>query len=193
MMKRIAHSCVGLAFATIALTAQASSNGSVTQWMGAKWDHATTSVKETWREGDVELYVPFLTYHMRFNYDQDLLDDYNEYPAGFGLGKGRYNASGNYEGMYAMGFRDSHGKPSFMAGYAWMPTWQVSNSDVKVGVGVTGFLMSRSNYYNGIPFPGVLPIASISYKNLAVQAAYIPSRRRNDGNVLFVWAKWTFH
>lgn len=108
-------------------------------------------------------------------------------------GKGRYNASGNWEGLYPMGFLDSHSKPSFMAGYAWVPTWQSRRSPLKVGVGVTGFLMSRSNYLNGIPFPGVLPVASISYNNLALQAAYIPSRKRNDGNVLFIWGKWTFN
>jgi len=52
--------------------------------------------------------------------------------------------------------------------------------------------MSRSNYWNGIPFPGVLPIASLSYKQLSLNAAYIPSTGRNNGNVLFMWGKWTF-
>lgn len=193
MNNRAAKLMVVLAFSGVTFYAQASSSGSVSQWMGAQWDQAVTSVQDTWRDGDVELYVPVLSYHMRFNYDQELLDGYNEFPAGIGLGKGRYNASGNWEGMYAMGFLDSHSKPTFMAGYAWVPTWRLSNSGVKLGVGVTGFLMSRSNYLNGIPFPGVLPVASISYKSLAVQASYIPSRRRNDGNVLFVWGKWTFH
>jgi len=178
---------------SLAFGAQASSNGSATQWIGTKWDQAVTTVQDTWRDGDVDLYVPVWTHHMRFNYDQDLIDGFNEYPAGIGIGKSRYNANGNWEGMYAMGFLDSHHKPSFMAGYAWVPTWQVKQSPLKVGVGVTGFLMSRSHYLNGIPLPGVLPVASVSYKSLAVQAAYIPSRRRNDGNVLFVWGKWTFH
>ena len=154
---------------------------------GTAWQH----VSDTWNHGDTELYVPFWIYHMRFAYRQELLDKYNEFPAGLGIGKGRYNASGNWESIYAMGFLDSHSRPSFMAGYAWAPTWEIGNSDVRVGVGVTGFLMSRQNYLNGIPFPGILPIASIGYKQLSIQATYIPGGR-NHGNVLFMWGKWTF-
>lgn len=171
----------------VAGPAIASSETQQPGWLDTAWTH----VKDTWNTGDTELYVPFWTYHMRFSYDADKIDQYNEFPAGLGLGKGRYNSSGNWESIYAMGFLDSHSKPSFMAGYAWAPTWNLGN-DVKVGVGVTGFLMSRSNHWNGIPFPGVLPIASVTYKQLALQAAYIPSTERNDGNVLFVWGKWTF-
>ena len=156
-------------------------------WLDTAWDHVT----ETWETGDTELYLPFLSYHMRFGYDADKIDDFNEFPAGLGLGKGRYNNSGNWESLYAMSFLDSHSKPSFMAGYAWVPSWDLGN-DFKAGVGVTGFLMSRSNYYNYVPFPGILPMASLTYKQVALQAAYIPGFSRNDGNVLFVWGKWTF-
>jgi len=156
--------------------------------LGTAWQH----VSDTWNFGDTELYVPFWIHHMRFAYRQELLDKYNEFPAGLGLGKGRYNASGNWESIYAMGFLDSHSKPSFMAGYAWAPTWELGNSDFRVGVGVTGFLMSRRNYLNGIPFPGILPIASIGYKQLTIQATYIPGGS-NNGNVLFMWGRWTFN
>jgi len=90
-----------------------------------------------------------------------------------------------------MGFSDSHYKPTFMAGYAWVPMWNLGRSEVKVGVGLSGFLMSRQDYASGIPFPGVLPVASISYKNLAIQAAYVPGGQ-NNGNVIFMWGKWTF-
>ena len=163
------------------------------QWLGASWDQAVSHVSATWEDGDWEAYVPVWTHHMRFHYDQERIDGYTEYPAGIGLGKGRYNDSGNYEGMYAMGFLDSHGDPSYMAGYAWVPTWPIGQSEVKAGIGLTGFLMSRQDYYRGVPFPGVLPVASVSYKNLAIQGAYVPGFSRNSGNVLFVWGKWTFN
>lgn len=155
-------------------------------WFDTAWQHVT----DTWETGNTELYVPFLTYHMRWAYRDDLVDNYNEFPAGVGLGKGRFNSSGNWESMYVMGFSDSHYNPSFMAGYAWAPTWDIGN-DVKLGVGATVFLMSRSDYFNGVPFPGILPIASIGYKQLSIQASYVPGGQ-NNGNVLFMWAKWTF-
>jgi len=160
-------------------------------WLRSTWDTAMDHASATWKHGDYELYVPAYTWHLPFAYRQDLLDSYTEYPAGVGLGKGRYNASGNWEGMYAMGFRDSHGDPSFMVGYGWIPTWNVGKTDLKAGIGLTGFLMSRKDYWGGIPFPGILPVASLSYKNLALQAAYIPGGQ-NNGNVVFIWGKWTF-
>jgi hypothetical protein len=160
---------------------------SSTPWYTTAWNHA----RDTWREGDIEAYVPFWSYHLPFAYSAEKRAEYVEYPAGFGLGKGRYNKSGNWEGIYAMGFRDSHGDPSYMVGYGWVPTWNIGKSEVKAGIGLTGFLMSRKDYFGGIPFPGVLPIASIGYKNLSAQAAYIPGGQ-GYGNVLFMWGKWTF-
>ncbi len=155
------------------------------------FDTVRQHVSDTWNEGQTELYVPLLTYHMRWAYRDELINKYNEYPAGFGLGRGRYNDSGNWESIYAMGFLDSHSKPTFMVGYAWAPMWELGNSDIKVGAGLTGFLMSRTNYWSGIPFPGILPVASIGYKQLSLQAAYVPGGT-NNGNVLFVWGKWMF-
>lgn len=152
---------------------------------------AADHVKDTWAEGKVELYVPFLSYHMPFAYSAESRAQQNEYPAGGGIGLGRYNNSGNYEGTYAMAFLDSNSAMSYMVGYAWIPTWNVGESEVKVGVGLTGFLMSRRDYFGGIPFPGALPVASISYKQLSLQASYIPGGQGN-GNVLFAWGKWSF-
>jgi hypothetical protein len=191
-LQRLTLACVS--FFTFA-AAQASNDPALstapeapsTPWYSTAWTH----VKDTWREGDIEAYVPFLSYHLPFAYTAEKRAEYNEFPAGFGIGKGRYNKSGNWEGMYAMGFRDSHGDPSYMVGYGWVPTWNIGKSEVKAGVGLTGFLMSRKDYFGGVPFPGVLPVASIGYKNLTAQAAYIPGGQ-GYGNVLFVWGKWTF-
>lgn len=184
---------IGLIFLGLTAYSQAAVGESATQWVGARWDLAVSHVSDTWEDGDLEVYVPLWTYHMRWHYDHELTDGYNEFPAGIGLGKGRYNASGNWEGMYAMGFLDSYSNPSFMAGYGWIPTWNIGNTKIKAGIGATAFLMSRQSYYDSVPFPGVLPVAAISYKDLALQAAYVPGLKRGSGNVLFVWGKWTFN
>lgn len=192
LFRRVAF--VSASFFTFA-AAQASNDSAVSTasetpsspWYSTAWTH----VKDTWREGDIEAYVPFLSYHLPFAYTAEKRAEYNEFPAGFGIGKGRYNKNGNWEGMYAMGFRDSHGDPSYMVGYGWVPTWNIGKSEVKAGVGLTGFLMSRSDYFGGVPFPGVLPVASIGYRNLTAQAAYIPGGQ-GYGNVIFLWGKWTF-
>jgi palmitoyl transferase len=157
----------------------------------AWYDEAISRVSQTWTEGAVEAYVPFLSYHMPFAYSAQRRSQYTENPVGFGLGKGRFNASGNYEGLYAMVFQDSHGQAEYLMGYAWIPTWQIENTDLKVGVGVVGFLTARADIGHYTPFPGILPVASLTISRFSLQAAYIPGGQGN-GNVLFAWGKWSF-
>lgn len=155
------------------------------------YEESSRHMLQTWKEGHVEAYVPFLSLHMPFAYTSEQRSTYTENPLGFGLGKGRYNDSGNYEGLYAMVFQDSHGHPEYMLGYAWVPTWPIGETDLKVGVGLVGFLTARSDIANYTPFPGILPMASLSIGSFSVQAAYVPGGNGN-GNVLFAWTKWTF-
>jgi palmitoyl transferase len=158
----------------------------------SEWfQNTTTHLESIWDKGSNELYVPLYTYHMPYAYSQEKIDQYTEYPMGIGFGRGLINESGNWEGIYGMTFKDSHGIYQYMVGYGWIPMWDIGkNSDWKYGVGVTAFIMSRQDIMNYIPFPGVLPVASISYKNISLQAAYVPGGQ-NVGNVLFSWAKIT--
>lgn len=160
-------------------------------WWKSMFSTAGDHVADTWKQGKVEAYVPFLSFHMPFAYTPDQRAQYTENPFGFGLGLGRYNASGNYEGTYAMVFQDSHGQPEYMVGYAWIPTWPLGDTALKVGVGVVGFLTSRADTAHYTPFPGILPVATLSIADFSVQAAYVPGGN-GWGNVLFAWAKWTF-
>lgn len=160
-------------------------------WYGKAWDTAGKHLSDIWKKGDVELYVPFWSYHLPFAYSPSQRADYTEYPAGGGLGKGWYNESGNWEGIYLMEFRDSHAKPMYMGGYGWIPTWNPINEKSRIGIGATVFMFMRSdiNYY--APTPGILPVGTIGYGPVDVQVAYIPGGE-GYGNVLFWWAKYSF-
>jgi hypothetical protein len=160
-------------------------------WYGQAWDTTVEHLSDIWTKGDVELYVPFWTYHLPFAYSPSQRAEYTEYPAGGGIGKGWYNKSGNWEGLYLMEFRDSHAKPMYMGGYGWVPTWNPINEKSRIGIGATVFMFARSdiNYY--APTPGILPMATIGYGPVDVQVAYIPGGE-GFGNVLFWWAKYTF-
>ena len=157
-------------------------------WYGTAREH----VGDTWRQGGLDVYLPFYTWHMPFAYTPALLRSYNDYPAGAGIGKGRYNARGNFEGMYAVEFADSHGKPQYQAGYSWLPTWRPFSDQFRVGAGLTGFVMARSDIRRYTPFPGVVPLGSIGYWKWDVQAAYVPGGKDN-GNVMLLWLKLSFY
>lgn len=160
-------------------------------WYGKAWNTAGQHLSDIWHKGDFEVYVPFWTYHMPFAYSPEKRAQYTEYPAGGGIGKGWYNASGNYEGIFAMEFADSHGKPQYQAGYGWIATWRPIDDQFRIGAGATAFLFMRSDIGNYAPIPGLLPVGSIGYGPVDVQVAYIPGGQGN-GNVLFWWAKFAF-
>ena len=129
---------------------------------------------------------------MPYAYTPALLRSYNDFPYGLGIGKGRYNKSGNWEGMFVLEFADSHSKPEYEGGYAWIATWHPFANNFRAGAGVAGFITARSDIYHYMPFPGGLPLGSIGYKNLDIQTTFMPGGK-NDGNVLFSWIKLSFY
>jgi len=72
-------------------------------------DSVKSRVETIWNEGDVVGYLPLYTYHMPYAYPPEKIDQYTSIPLGLGIGKGLYNNRGNWEGLYAMSFKDSHG------------------------------------------------------------------------------------
>lgn len=158
----------------------------------SRLDPVLRHLKDAATKGGWELYVPVHTYHMPYAYTQKLLDSYNDNPWGGGLGRGHYNEHGNWEGIFAMEFADSHGKPEYQGGYAWLATWHPFENNVRTGAGYTAFITARSDYWGYRPFPGVLPVASIGWKRVDLQSTFVPGLK-NNGNVLFTWLKFSFY
>lgn len=154
-------------------------------WFQRVW----SPVANAYYNGELEFYLPFKTYHSRNTYSQEQIDSYQENPLGFGIGRGLYNEKGNWEGVFAMAFQDSHFKPSYTGGYEWKAIWRPAE-DVRLGLGYLAGLMSRSDILSYVPFPIVLPVASVAYKNFSLEGTYVPPGGQNGGNVLFIWAKW---
>ncbi len=147
-------------------------------------------IANAYHNGSLELYLPLETYHLRSKYEADKIATYQEKPKGLGIGSGLYNEKGNWEGVYAMAFQDSHFKPMYMAGYGWQAIWRPVE-DTRVGLGYVAGLMSRTDVWGYKPFPVALPFGSIAYRNFSLNGLFIPGGR-GWGNVAFFWAKWEF-
>ncbi len=153
-------------------------------WLQRLWD----PVADAYTDGALEVLLPLHTHHLRSAYSAEQIAHYQEKPWGLGIGSGLYNENGNYQSVYAMGFQDSHFKPQWQAGYTWKAIWRPAE-DFRLGLGYTAFLMARADIAHFIPFPGIVPVASLAYKNLNIESTYIPGGA-GAGNVVFVWAKW---
>jgi len=118
-------------------------------------------------------------------------DRYNEKAWGLGIARRVTDARGNERLLYALASKDSYSKPQYLAGYAWLARWPLGEK-LQFGAGYTAFLMARSKYGPGnyIPFPGVLPVASLGTERMNLMATYVPAFA--GGNVLFVFGRIGF-
>lgn len=146
---------------------------------------------QTWTEGSPELYLSGYAWHNRFTYSAERLhkSKYNELAWGGGFGKGFFDENGNWHGLYAFAFLDSHKNLEPVAGYAFLKVANVTQN-FKAGLGFSVLVTARPDILDGIPFPGAVPWAGVFYKKLSIKAAYIPGSSKN-GNVLYLVGTYT--
>ena len=159
---------------------------------GGIFDRLTKRIVQTWNEGNVNLIVTTYAWHNRFAYDEKRARRYNENAWGGGLGLSLFDEDGDSHMLFLTAFQDSWNYIQPYAGYAFFKNWHFgSNNDFRAGVGISLGITARQEY-DYIPLPLPLPVFGIGYKQLSVEAAYIPGTR-NNGNVLFTWIRWTFN
>jgi palmitoyl transferase len=149
---------------------------------------AKNELVETWQAGTPEVYLPLHTWHLRGAYTREKIDSYQETPWGAGYGDGRFDDKGNWHGIYAMGFQDSHYKPEWLVGYGWKTYWNLG-AGVRLGLGYTAGFTTRSDIGHYTPVPIVLPIGSLDYRRVSLETTYVPGGK-GYGNILFFSAKW---
>ena len=161
------------------------------EWQGV-WNDFKSNVSNTFCSNKYEFYMPIRTWHNRWTYDRDNIKGYNERPWGGGLGQYYIDDKGNQHSLYTMVFKDSHNDFEPIAGYAWQKNWRLdTEGHWRIGAGFTVFITARSDF-NYMPFPGVLPLLALEYKQVAIQGAYVPGFSRNSGNVALIWGTLKF-
>lgn len=146
---------------------------------------------QIWYEGKYEAYIPAYAWHNRYYYSSNRIAFYNENPWGGGLGKSFYDEDGDWHGLYAFAFLDSHKNVEPIVGYAFEKMLHF-NEKAAMGLGYALLVTSRPDIIHSIPFPGILPWVSVNYQRASVSFIYIPGRQ-NIGNVLFVLARWVLN
>lgn len=124
----------------------------------------------------VDLYFPLTAKHTENNLKNG--KQYNETNIGIGIG-----AEHESFRSFAVGFKDSFNNPSYMAGIS--KETEAGFGDFRVGVGVSGFLMSRKMKDGSKLFPGALPYLTTSYKGVTVITTYIPKITKNGSPAYF--------
>lgn len=148
-------------------------------------------IKEVWREGKDDLYLPFHAYHVRSNYDKEDIAEYRENTWGLGYGRSRYTRDGNWEGVYGMAFLDSNSQVEPIVGYGYQ--WIKGKPDgLNAGLGYTALVTARARFANYmLPIPAVLPLASISYDKVSLNGTFVPGFQ-GFGQIFFFWSRVSF-
>ena len=148
--------------------------------------HFCHRLRQVWHLGNNELQIPAYAWHNRYYYSNH--KNYNETPWGGGLGKSYYDEDGDWHGLYAFAFLDSHKNIEPIAGYGFEKTLHLTDK-TGIGLGYTLFMTSRTDIIHSIPFPGILPLVALTQQRASLTLIYVPGKE-NIGNVLFVLAKW---
>lgn len=187
-MKKILISLLLLIFLDVA----AAQNSEPCPKLGSWFQSTCRRLHQIWNEGSNELYVTGYAWHNRYTYPKESISSYNELAWGGGLGKGFYDEDGDWHGLYAIAFLDSHKNVEPTAGYAFLKVAHLG-VNTRLGAGYTILVTARPDILHNIPFPGILPWVSFNYLNLTLSATYIPGPNHSKtGNVLFLLGKWTF-
>jgi palmitoyl transferase len=149
---------------------------------------ACRRLHQVWQDGKNELYLPAYAWHNRLSYSQEKINSFNENPWGTGLGKSFYDEKGDWHGLYAFAFLDSHKNVEPVVGYAFLKVLHL-NDETSMGAGYALLVTARPDIFHNIPFPGALPWVSVSYHKASFAATYIPGSQ-GAGNVFFLILKY---
>lgn len=151
---------------------------------------AVSHVKEVWQQGQSDMYLPLHAHHVRSNYSDEQINEFRENTWGLGYGRSRYTETGNWEGVYGMAFLDSNSdiEPIVGYGYEWVAG---QPKGVHAGAGYTALVTARARFAHYFPIPGLLPMASVGYKQVNLNSTYVPGAN-GFGQIFFFWSTVSF-
>jgi palmitoyl transferase len=152
-------------------------------WFSGTWD----GTKRLWRDGHWDLYISGYTWHLPYAYNTAERHEENAFTYGLGIGKTLTDERDNQRSLYALVIEDSNYKTQYSIGYTWMARWQLVGP-VKGGLGYTAFITARDDFNNYLPFPGILPLASIGTDRATLYGTFVPG----SASILYFFGKISF-
>ncbi|HEX6138795.1 MAG TPA: peptide ABC transporter permease, partial [Casimicrobiaceae bacterium] len=112
---------------------------------------------------------------------------------GGGLIRTTEDEKGDSRSVFILVFKDSHSHAEWNIGYEHSTYWG-PRSGVQPGLGYTAAIVQRPDIASGFPFPVLLPLASLRYREATLFATYIPTLNGgiNHGSTLYVFGRVLF-
>ena len=155
-------------------------------WIRQHVDSVENTLENLYDNGRLSMVLSGEAHHGRGTYTPQKIDEFTEKVWGLGMSKELRDDKGNEEDISFVVMADSHYTPQITAGYGYQ--WMLPlGGNWEAGVGYTAGLISRADIFNGVPFPGILPLASIGTRDTKLLLSYIPKLSgTGDGDVLYL-------
>lgn len=133
------------------------------------------------------------SWHVPYTWTPERRAELNANAWGGGPIRTKEDPDGDTRSIFLLVFKDSHSHAQWNLGYEHSTYWG-PRSGLQAGLGFTAAIVQRPDIANGIPFPAVLPIASLRYDKATLFATYIPTLNGgiNHGSTLYVFGKVMF-
>jgi palmitoyl transferase len=156
----------------------------------APLDKSCARLVDTWERGRNGVLISGYSYHLPFTWSPERRAELNRNAWGLGLIRTTEDPDGDTHSVYALVFRDSHKHAQWNVGYEYATYWG-PRGGVQAGLGWTALIVQRPDIFDGIPFPALLPIASLRYRDATLSATWIPTLNGgiNHGSTVFVFGR----
>jgi palmitoyl transferase len=188
-MKRHAIACAAAFLATATPVRAASCEDLGVGWL----TKGCRGLVDTYENGTSGLLLSGYAWHLPSSWTPERRAQLNSEAWGAGVIRTTEDADGDMRSVFFLVFKDSHSHAEFNIGYEHSTYWG-PRSGVQPGLGYTAMIVQRPDLAHGYPFPVLLPLASLRYRETTLFTTFIPTLNGgiNHGSTLYVFARVLF-
>ena len=160
---------------------------------GAWLERGCRRVVDTYEHGDQGILISGYSWHLPSTWTPEKRAELNPRAWGAGLVRTTEDADGDTRSVFFLAFKDSHHHVQWNLGYEHSTYWG-PRAGVQPGLGYTLFLVQRPDIAAGVPFPALLPLFSLRFRDATLYGTYIPTLNGgiNNGSVIYLFGRVLF-
>jgi palmitoyl transferase len=158
--------------------------------LGTVLSPACRRIADTYEQGRMGVLLSGYSWHLPSTWTPERRAELNANAWGVGLVRTTEDEKGDSRSVFLLAFLDSHENIQWNVGYEHSTYWG-SRAGLQAGLGYTVAIVQRPDIADGIPFPAILPLASLRYRDATFFMTYIPSLGGgiNHGSTLFMFGR----
>jgi palmitoyl transferase len=160
---------------------------------GTVLERGCRRIVDTYEHGENGILLSGYAWHLPSTWTAEKRAELNPSAWGGGFVRTVEDADGDSHSVFVLAFHDSHHHIQWNLGYEHSTYW-ASRDGPQPGLGYTVALVQRPDIAGGVPFPAVLPLASLRYRQATLYATYIPTLNGgiNNGSIVYLFGRVTF-